>query len=262
MGKLDGKVALITGAGSGIGRATALLFAREGAKIAVADYVPAGGQETVGMIKEAGGDAIFVETDVSKSAEVQKMVKATLDKYGRIDILYNNAGIGPGVATRTADFSEEDWDRFIAINLKGVFLGSKYTIPVMLKQGGGVIINTSSLAGLTGASGAPGYCASKGGVVLLTKTMALDYARQNIRVNCICPGPVLTSMIAPMMPDDPVARQAVIQSLSPMGKVGLPEEIAQTALYLASSDSSFVTGQAIAVDGGYMAGMQTAPPAE
>jgi len=251
MGKLDGKVALITGAASGIGRATALLFAKEGAKVAVADYVPAGGQETVRMIEEAGGEAIFIEADVSKAADVERMVKKTVNKYGRIDILYNNAGI-MGRYIFTADTPEKEWDNIISINLKGVFLGSKYAIPVMLNQGEGVIINTASTAGMMGLPGLPAYCASKAGVIQLTKTMALEYADQNIRVNCICPGGILTPMSQP--PDQAEALPPFRQS-QPMRRMGQPEEVARAALYLASDDSSFVTGAALVVDGGWTTGM-------
>jgi len=257
VGKLDGKVALITGAGSGIGRASALLFATEGAKVAVVDYVPSGGEETVGMIKDAGGEAFFIEADVSKSADVKRMVEKTVETYRRIDILYNNAGVDGEVAC-TDEVPEEEWDHVINVNLKGVFLGSKYTIPVMLEQGGGVIISTASMLGLIGCGGMPAYSASKGGVVQLTKTMALEYAGRNIRVNCICAGIILTALSEPLMPLDPEARQAAMKPLSPMERIGLPEEIAQAALYLASDDSAFVTGTAFVVDGGFVAGIQRA----
>jgi len=257
VGKLDGKVALITGAGSGIGRATALLFAREGAKVVVVDYVPSGGEETVGMIKGAGGESFFIEADVSKSVDVKRMVDKTVETYRRIDILYNNAGVDGEVAC-TDEVTEEEWDRVINVNLKGVFLGSKYTIPVMLEQGGGVIISTASMLGLIGCGGMPAYCASKGGVVQLTKTMALEYARRNIRINCICAGIILTALSEPLMPLDPEARQAAMKSHSPMERIGLPEEIAQAALYLASDESAFVTGTAFVVDGGFVAGIQRA----
>ena len=256
MGKLDGKVALITGAGSGIGRATALLFAKEGAKVVVADYVPVGGQETVRMIKEAGGEAIFVEADVSKASDVERMVKTAVDAYGRIDILYNNAGITR--AAPTAETTEEEWDLVLDINLKGVFLGSKYAIPVMLNQGGGVIINTASIAGISGFRGMSAYCASKAAVILLTKTMALEYGRQNIRVNCICPGVIQTAMTKAWNPDETV--QQVPPRGQPVKRGGQPEEIARAALYLASDDSSFVTGAALVVDGGLTAGVRIARP--
>jgi NAD(P)-dependent dehydrogenase (short-subunit alcohol dehydrogenase family) len=250
MGKLGGKVALITGAGSGIGRASALLFAREGARVVVVDYASAGGQETVRMIEEAGGDAIFIEADVSKAADVERMVKTTVETYGRIDILYNNAGIA-GRPARTTKAAEDEWNSIISTNLRGVFLGSKYAIPVMVTHGGGVVINTASAAGLFGSPGRPAYGASKAGVIQLTKTMALEYGKQNVRVNCICAGAVQTPMSAPDLADD-AARQAFIQNV-PLGRIGLPEEIAKAALYLASDDSSYTTGAALVVDGGVSA---------
>lgn len=249
--KLRDKVAVITGAGSGIGRATALLFAAEGAKVVVADYSVEGGKETVKLIKEKGGEAIFVATDVSKVADVQKMIKTAIDKYGRLDILYNNAGI-EGPLGPTENVSEADWDRVLSVNLKGVFLGSKYAIPQMLKQGGGVIINTASIAGLVGVANMPAYCASKGGIVLLTKTMALEYVKKNIRVNCICPGAVKTPMLDRFTGSQPEAEKLIRES-EPMGRWSEPEEIAQAALYLASDQSSFVTGTALVVDGGWTA---------
>ena len=252
MGKLDGKVALITGAASGIGRATALLFAEEGAKVAVADYVPLGGQETVRMIKEARGEAIFIEVDVSKAADVERMVKTTVDTYGRIDILHNNAGI-QGPFALVAELAEEDWDSVINTNLKGVFLGSKYAIPIMLKQGGGVIINTTSAAGIVGIPSVSAYCASKGGVIQLTKAMALEYAKQNIRVNCICPGGTQTPMMELWMPVDAAAQEAFMQVL-PAGRMIQPEEIARAALYLACDDSSSVIGSVLVVDRGWTIG--------
>jgi len=254
MGKLDGKVALITGAGSGMGQATALLFASEGAKVGIVDYVTKEGQNTVGMIKEAGGEAIFIQADISKATDTERMVETIVETYGRLDILHNNAGISQRMVP-TAETTEEEWNRIIDVNLKGVFLGSKYAIPVMLKQGGGVIINTSSASGLEGWAGLGAYTASKGGVVLLTKTMALDYAGHNIRVNCICPGFIHTPMMDRQLPKDPQAKQAVTMRIqSPMGRVGQPQEIAKAALYLASDDSSYVTGAVLVVDGGLIAG--------
>lgn len=246
MGKLDGKVALITGAGSGIGRATALIFAREGAKVMVADCVVAGGRETVRMIKKARGVAGFVKADVSKPAQAERMVKATVNRFGRLDILYNNAGI-IGDVLPTADLPVEAWDRVVDIDLKGVFLGSKYAIPVMLKQGGGVIVSTSSVEGLTGKVGIGPYCASKAGVITLTKTIALEYARQNIRANCICPGMIETPMTAPWLP-------LLHIELIPLGGVaGKAEDIAYAALYLACDDSKYVSGTALVVDGAWTA---------
>jgi NAD(P)-dependent dehydrogenase (short-subunit alcohol dehydrogenase family) len=245
MGKLDGKVALITGAASGIGRATALLFAKEEAKIAVADYVPAGGQETVRMIQKAGGDAVFIEADVSQAANVERMVKTTVNAYGQIDILFNNAGVGQ-TGDSMLETTEDEWDRVLNINLKGVFLCSKYAIPVMLDQGGGVIINTASIAGLVGLPGIPAYGVSKAGVIQLTRMMAAEYGRQNIRVNCICPGAIQT----PMTESVSLPMDAYIQ-VQFLNRTGQPEDIARAALYLASDDSSFVTGVALVVDGGW-----------
>lgn len=241
--RLKGKVALITGAGRGIGRATAILFARNGAKVVVADIDSKEGEETVDLIKAAGGEATFVKVDVSKATDAERVVKATIEKYGKLDILFNNAGIE--LESRVEDMSESDWDRLININLKGMFLCSKYAIPQMLKQGGGVIINTASTAGFQGLGHEAAYCASKGGVIALTKAMAVDYAADNIRVNCICPGPIATRLTPP--------RQSTIKKI-PLGRIGKPEEIANVALFLASEESSFVTGHALVADGGMTAG--------
>ncbi len=245
MGKLDGKVALITGAGSGIGRATALLFAEEGAKVAVADRAPAGGQETARMIKDSGGEAIFIKADVSKAADVERMVKTTADTYGRIDILYNHAGINSPIAP-IAELTEEDWDLVLNTNLKSVFLGTKYTIPVMLKQGGGIIINTASIMGMCAQTYISPYCASKAGIILFTKATSVEYSKHNIRANCICPGFITTPMTEPWLP-------SVQMDHTPPGKAGQPENIAKAALYLASDDSAYVTGSSLVVDGGYSA---------
>ena len=251
MGKLDGKVALITGAGSGIGRATAILFAKEGAKVAVADYVPAGGQETVRTIKKGGGEAIFIEVDVSNASQVERTVKKVLDTYGRIDILHNNAAIqGPfGPVTTT---SEEDWDRCIDIDLKSVFLVSKNVIPIMAKQGGGTIINMASGAGIVGIPHTPVYCAAKGGVIQLTKSMALAHYADKIRVNCVCPGGTLTAMTELWLPTDPAEREAALKSW--VGGRGIqPEEIARGVLFLACDDSSAAVGSVLVLDLGYVA---------
>jgi NAD(P)-dependent dehydrogenase (short-subunit alcohol dehydrogenase family) len=256
MDRLADKVALITGAGSGIGRATATLFAREGAEIMVADFVPQSGHETVRLIQEAGGQAAFVEADVSKSSDAQKMITSTVDTFGRLDILFNNAGI-QGKFTMTADLAEEVWDRVFATNVKGVFLGSKYAIPVMLKQGGGVIISTASVSGMMGLPGVAAYGASKAGVIQLTKTMALEYADRNIRVNCICPGTIMTGITAAAYdPDNPPP----FKQSQAMRRYGQAEEVAKVALYLASDDSSFVTGTCAVVDGGYTAGVPKVKP--
>jgi len=246
MGKLDGRVALITGAGSGIGRATALLFAEEGAKVIVADCVVAGGQETTRKTRESGGEATFVEADVSKAADVERMVQKSVDTYERIDILFNNAGIAGKVAP-TAEITEEDWDLVLDTNLKGAFLGTKYVLPIMLRQSGGVIINTSSCQGIGVVVNMAPYNVSKAGIIHLTKTTALEYAAQNIRVNCICPGTIQTAMSEQWIPL--LQTDFLLQ-----GRVGQSEEIARAALYLASDDSSYVTGHALVVDGGWIPG--------
>jgi NAD(P)-dependent dehydrogenase (short-subunit alcohol dehydrogenase family) len=251
MGKLEAKVSLITGAASGIGRATALLFAKEGAKVAVADCNLKGGQETVRAIKEAGGEAIFVKVDVSNAADVEGMVKTVMSTYGRIDILHNDAAIqGPfGAVT---EVTEEDWDKVIDINLKGTYLVSKHVIPVMLRQGGGVVINMASTAGIVGIPFTPAYCAAKGGVIQLTKSMALAYAAQNIRVNAVCPGGTLTPMMEGWLPTDPRERQAFLEGM-PGGRPILPEEIARAVLFLACDDASAAVGSVLVLDLGHTA---------
>lgn len=256
MGRLEGKASLITGAGAGIGRATALLFAREGARVMVADFVPAGGHETVKMIREAGGEGAFVEADVSKPADVRMMVTRTVAAFGRLDILFNNAGI-QGKFAMTADTPEEVWDRVFATNLKSVFLGSKYAIPQMLEQGGGVIISTASAAGVIGLPGTGAYGASKAGIIHLTRTMALEYADRNIRVNCISPGTIMTAMSPGAI--DPENVPPFHQSQA-MRRFAQPDEVAAVALFLASNDSSFVTGTNTVVDGGYTAGIPKLKP--
>jgi len=224
MGEFDGKVALVTGAAGGIGRASALAFAKKGARVVVADVMVAGGEETVAMIKAAGGEATFVKCDVSKADEVKAMVDAAVATYGRLDFAHNNAGI-EGVMGPCGECTEENWDKTIAINLTGVFLCSKYEVAQMLKQGGGAIVNTASIAGLVGFPGLPAYCASKGGVVQLTKTMALEYATSNIRVNAVCPGVIKTEMIERITGGD-AAAEAQFTALEPVGRMGLPSEIA------------------------------------
>lgn len=252
MGKLDGKAAIITGAASGIGRATAILFAKEGARLTLGDVDPKG-QSVADEIAKAGGAAIFVKTDVSNPEEVQALVRTSVDTYGRLDIMFNNAGI-EGEQRFTADCSVENWDRVLAVNLKGVFLGMKYAIPEMLKNGGGVIVNTASTAGLTGYPSLPAYSASKGGVIQLTKTAALEYARKGIRVNCICPGGIFTPLVERFtagLPQEQI--QKMVEMAHPIGRFGTPEEVARLALYLASDDSSFCTGAPFIIDGGMTA---------
>jgi len=251
MKALDGKIALVTGGGSGIGRATALIFAREGAKVVVADIVVDGGEETVKMIKVAGGDALFVKVDVSKAADVEAMVHQTVEMYGRLDCAFNNAGI-EGEQAPIVENSEENWDRVININLKGVWLCMKYEIPQMLKQGGGAIVNTSSVAGLVGFQGITPYVASKHGVAGLTKTVALEYATSGIRVNAVCPGVIRTPMIDRFTGGDAEA-EAQFTSLEPVGRMGTPEEIGEAVVWLCSEAASFVTGHPMVVDGGFFA---------
>jgi NAD(P)-dependent dehydrogenase (short-subunit alcohol dehydrogenase family) len=250
-GGLTGKVALVTGASSGIGRASALAFGREGAKVVVADIVAEGGEETVSLIKKAGGEALFVRAEVSKAAEVAALINTAVATYGRLDCAHNNAGI-EGAAATTVECTEENWDRIIAINLKGVWLCMKYEIPQMLKQGGGAIVNTASGAGLVGVPRSGGYVASKHGVVGLTKTAALEYAKLGIRVNAVCPGPIDTPMLQRIGSRRPQIVEK-IAAAGPMRRLGKPEEIAEAVVWLCSEAASFVTGQAMPVDGGYMA---------
>lgn len=247
-GQVEGKVALVTGGSSGIGRATALAFAREGAKVVVADVGVAGGEETVRLVTSVGGKAIFVKADVSKPVEVEALIKKAVDTYGRLDCAFNNAGVEGEMRKRTAESTEENWDRVIAINLTGVWLCMKYEIPQMLKQGGGAIVNTASVAGLVGGVGASAYVASKHGVNGLTKTAALEYAKQNIRVNSVCLGGIRTPMLERIVGSNP-RRSESIAAMEPVGRLGKPEEIAEAVVWLCSNAASFVTGLPMAVDG-------------
>lgn len=249
-GTFEGQVALVTGASSGIGQATALAFAREGARVAVADVALAG-EETVARIRAGGGDAFFVQADVSSAADVEGMVQTTLRRYGRLDAAFNNAGI-EGTMAPLAECSEENFDRTLAVNLKGTFLCMKQEILEMLKRRRGAIVNCASVAGLVGSSGLPAYCASKGGVVQLTRAAALELASSGIRVNAVCPGVVRTSMVDRITAKDP-AVEARFVALEPVGRMGRPEEIASAVLYLCSEAASFVTGIAMPVDGGFVA---------
>lgn len=250
-GLLTGKVALVTGGGSGIGRAAALIFAREGAGVAVADYAVEGGEETVRAIEGAGGEAVFIRADVSKTADVEAMITKVVDMWGRLDCANNNAGI-EGTPAPLADCTEENWDRTINISLKGVFLCMKYEIPQMLKQGGGAIVNTSSVAGLVGFRRLPAYVASKFGIVGLTKAAALDYAQAGIRINAVCPGVIRTPMVERFTGGDPRA-EAQLAAGEPVGRLGAPEEVGEAIVWLCSDAASFVTGHAKAVDGGWVA---------
>jgi NAD(P)-dependent dehydrogenase (short-subunit alcohol dehydrogenase family) len=250
-GILDGKVALITGASSGIGRATAKIFAREGAQLVLADLVEAGGAETLAMVKEIGGQAIFVKTDVAKAADVDALVAKTVETYGRLDCAFNNAGIG-GVGKLTHEYREDEWDRVIAINLTGVWLCMKAEITQMLKQGHGAIVNTSSIMGLTGAIRVPAYTAAKHGVAGLTKAAALEYGRLGIRVNAVCPAPIYTPMLMGAFEKRPDMEERYARS-EPMKRLGQPEEVGEAVAWLCSEKASYVTGLPMPVDGGYMA---------
>ncbi len=250
-GQLEGKVSLITGGGSGIGKASALAFAREGSKVVVADVNVEGGEQTVRLIQDTGGEATFVRADVSNSGDVSDMVSHAVQTYNRLDCAFNNAGVsgGPG---RVHEYTEENWSRVLDINLTGVWLCMKYEIIQMLNQGGGAIVNTASVMGLVGGSRSPAYGATKHGVVGLTKTGAVDYAQEAIRINAVCPGYIRTPMIEQGILSDPVAEERVV-SRHPMHRLGTPEEIAEAVVWLCSDAASFVTGHAMTVDGGYVA---------
>lgn len=245
------KVALVTGGASGIGRATALAFAKGGAAVVVADMNADEGGKTAHLIQEAGGKSLFFRCDVSKGADVKALIDKTVSTFGRLDFAFNNAGI-EGETGITTDCTEENWDRVINTNLKGVWLCMKYEIPQMLKQGSGAITNCSSIAGLVGFTGIPAYTASKHGVVGLTQTAALEMAKSGIRVNAICPGVIQTPMIDRFTHGDANAEKQLTAG-EPVGRVGRPEEIAAAALWLSSDQSSFVTGHSLVVDGGWVA---------
>ena len=250
-GLTEGKIVLVTGAGSGIGRATALVFAREGAKVVVADIVVEGGQETVQQIEAAGGEAIFVKADVSQAADVETLIAKTVETYGRLDCAFNNAGIEGGMKL-TIDCTKEEFDRTIAVNLTGVWLCMKYEIQQMLSQGSGAIVNTASAAGLVGFPGLPDYVASKHGVVGLTKTAALEYAKSGIRVNAVCPGVIQTPMVERGAQLSPGFDELAL-SMEPVGRFGQPAEVGEAVVWLCSDAASFVTGHPMVVDGGLVA---------
>ncbi|RAQ94326.1 SDR family oxidoreductase [Thermogemmatispora tikiterensis] len=243
-----GKVAFVTGAASGIGRAAALAFAREGAGVAVADISLEGSQETARLITEEGGQALALKCDVTRSVDVKAALDKTVETFGRLDYAFNNAGIEQATAA-LADIPEEEWERVLSVNLRGVFLCMKYEIPLLLQYGGGVIVNTSSGAGVKAFPGGAAYSAAKHGVVGLTKVAALDYARSNIRVNAVCPGIVDTPMRLRVFGDTPEERARVLAQ-EPIGRMGTPEEIAAAVIWLCSEAAAFVTGHALVVDGG------------
>lgn len=250
MDRLEGKVAIVTGGGSGMGRSGCVLFAKEGAKVVVAELDDKSGQETVGMIKKASGDAVFVQTDVSNPSDCQKMVKTAVATYGKLDILFNNAGIIGWEGVPLADATLETFSKVIDVNLKGVFYGMKYAIPEMLRAGGGSIINTASNVIERTMYHFGGYCASKGGVLALSRQAAADYISQNIRVNSILPGFIRTPMLGIFFAENPDVEKQ-LATLHPMGRLGTPEEVAWLVLFLASDESSYITGIDITVDGGF-----------
>ena len=251
-GTLHEKIALVTGAGSGIGRATSLVLAREGATIVVSDVNADGAEETLSAIKDMGGDGMFVHADVSRAADVEALVAATVKAYGRLDCAYNNAGIEGFIGGRLHEYPEDTWDRLMDINVKGVWLCLKYEIPEMLKQGGGAIVNTASAAGLVGSRQLAPYSASKHAVVGLTKSAALEYAKDGIRVNAVCPGIIDTPMMDRLV-EGREDYAASIPTRQPIGRKGTPAEIAEAVAWLCSDAASLVTGLAMSVDGGFVA---------
>ena len=244
----DGKVVLVTGGGSGLGRAAVLLLAGAGARVAVADLDEAMGAETVAKVREAGGEAEFVRTDVTREADVAALVSRVVDTWGRLDGAINNAGI-TGPYKYTPEYTLDEWNQVFAVNLTGIFLGLKYEIPQMVRQGGGAIVNTSSGAGLVGFAGLPAYVASKHGVLGLTRAAALEYVKAGVRVNAVCPGSTRTPMLEGFMGGDPAIERAMAHS-APIGRLARPVEIAEAMVWLLSDAASFVVGHAFAVDGG------------
>lgn len=247
--EFKGKVALVTGGSFGIGRATAIAFAKKGAKIVIVDWVE--DSETLHVIKAAGGEAIFIKCDVSKADEVKGMIEKTIATFGRLDYAFNNAGT-EGIMASTHECTEENFDKTIDVNLKGVWLCMKYEIPEILKQGKGVIVNSSSIAGLVGSPGLPAYVATKHGVIGLTKTAALEYAKAGIRVNAVCPGAIKTAMIDRITGKNKEVEDQ-FEAMEPIGRMGEPEEVAKAVIWLCSDEASFVTGHPLAVDGGWVA---------
>jgi len=252
MDSFKDKVAMVTGAGSGIGRACALAFARESAKVVVADIAVADGEETVRMIKAANGEAVFVPCNVAKSVDVGALMATTVKTYGRLDYACNNAGIG-GPPMTSGDYREEDWRAVIDVNLTGAWLCMKYELPIMLKQGQGAIVNMSSILGKVGFATASAYVAAKHGLIGLTQTAALEYATQNIRINAVCPGFIYTPLLEKAGMQTGSEMHRLISDLHPMKRMGTSEEVASAVIWLCSEAASFVTGHALMVDGGYTA---------
>ena len=256
MGRLEGKVALITGAGSGMGRAASEIFAREGARVVVVDYVEEGGAATVDAVRSVGGEASFVRADVSQADDCEAMVRHAVETYGGLNVLYNNAGVFPDDDGGVLDTPEPTWERVMEINLKGVWLGCRAGIPAMVDSGGGSIINVASFVALMGAATAQiAYTSSKGGVLAMTREIAVEWARRGIRANALCPGPVHTPLLEELLSDP--ARRARRLVHIPMGRLGMAEEVAKAALFLASDDSSYMTGASLVVDGGITAAYVT-----
>ncbi|MHB8113917.1 MAG: glucose 1-dehydrogenase [Bellilinea sp.] len=250
MNEFNGRVAIVTGASSGIGRTSALFYARDGAKVVVSDLNKDGGQETVQLIQAAGGDAFFVKTDVSNPSDCEELVKKTVEKYGRLDLACNNAGIG-GEQNMTADYSIEGWQKVIGVNLSAVFYCMKYEIAEMLKAGGGAIVNMASILGQVGFAGSPAYVAAKHGVIGLTRDAALEYAAKGIRINAIGPAFISTPLIS-ALESNPEAYNNLV-ALHPLGRLGKPEEVAELVVWLSSNRASYITGSYYPIDGGYLA---------
>lgn len=250
MGRLAGKTAIVTGAASGIGKATAALFAEEAAQVVVADWNESGGVAVAEEIRAGGGEAVFCLTDVSRAADVERMVRVAVERYGRLDAIVSNAAVQ--IFGRLVETSEEDWERVQSVNLKGVFLCAKYAIPEMVKRGGGAVVNMSSALGFVGDPDLAAYCAAKGGVIALTKAAAMAYGPQGVRVNCICPGDVNTPMVSEYFDKapDPQAERSRVSGHYALRRIAEPREVAETALFLASDASSFMTGSVVVVDGG------------
>ncbi len=250
MNEFNGRVAIVTGASSGIGRTSALFYARDGAKVVVSDVNKDGGQETVQLIQAAGGDAFFVKTDVSNPSDCEELVKKTVEKYGRLDLACNNAGIG-GESNLTADYSVNGWQKVIDVNLSGVFYCMKYEIAEMLKTGGGAIVNMASILGQVGFASAPAYVAAKHGVIGLSRDAALEYAAKGIRINAIGPAFISTPLIS-ALESNPEAYNNLV-ALHPLGRLGKPEEVAELVVWLSSNRASYITGSYYPIDGGYLA---------